>query len=228
MTYLVKICGNMYFEDSMMVAECQPDFMGWIFSPKSPRQVTAEDVVPSIIKIRLKYPEILHAAVFAENSAEEILNIMKTGHFDMMQLVAEGEFPGKMNTIMEESNLYTSEIHDFAGKIRSRRPIFCPALRIREKTQDKDILSTGNFPLYILDSYVAGKPGGTGKSLNTEYIQNITLPYLLAGGLKPENVKSSLLSCSAIGADVSSGIEDSPGRKNREKLETFITTVRSI
>ena len=54
----------------MMVAECRPDFMGWIFSPKSPRQVTVEDVIPSIVKIRQKYPEILHAAVFAENSAE--------------------------------------------------------------------------------------------------------------------------------------------------------------
>ena len=218
----------MYYEDSLMVAKYRPNFMGWIFSPKSPRQITAEDVVPTIDKIRQDYPEILHAAVFAENTTEEIMHIMKSGHFDMIQLVADDEFLIRIHTTMEESNIFTPEIHDFTENIKCRRPIFCPALRIREKIQDKDILSTGSFPLYILDSYVAGKPGGTGKSLDTEYIQNITLPYLLAGGLKPENVKSSLLSCSAIGADVSSGIEDSPGRKNREKLESFINTVRSI
>ena len=53
-------------------------------------------------------------------------------------------------------------------------------------------------------------------------------PYLLAGGLNPENVEKALSLVSCAGLDVSSGVESSPGKKDSIKLKKFIETARNF
>lgn len=216
----------MYREDSLYVAEQGPDFMGWIVSPRSPRKIRLQEITPIIEEIRNLFPAVYHAAVFADNSSDEILDIFSSGIFDLFQIASDPGFFLEVKKQIENRNSYDSWIEK--GPIRGDRPALCPAVRVSSKIENASLLSWGNSPLYILDSYVPGRPGGTGKILETDFVREITLPYLLAGGLKPDNVKDRLESSLAAGADVSSGIEDSPGKKNKEKLKSFIKIVRAL
>ena len=223
--FLVKTCGNLHREESLAVSSFQPDFMGWIFSHKSPRTVQPESAALQIAEIRQKYPDILHCAVFAGNTAEEIMDIlMNFNVFDIFQIAENESFIQKLhNKIIPYESDFSSGF--FAGR---KKPVLCPAVRVSCRITDGDLDAFGPSPLFVLDSYVAGRPGGTGKTLNRDFIRDITRTYLLAGGLNPDNVKDALLSVRAAGADVSSGIEDSPGIKNRKKLKSFIDTVREL
>ena len=84
--------------------------------------------------------------------------------------------------------------------------------------------------MILLDSYTKNDFGGTGKTLDWKYLKEkkFDKPYLLAGGLNPENVEKALSMVSCTGLDVSSGVESSPGKKDSIKLRKFIETARNF
>jgi len=210
----IKICGNLFFENSLMVASFHPDYMGWIFSPFSPRRINPYSAEKTILHIRNTFPSIKHVAVFAGNSVGDIAKIVGKGSFfDCIQIVeGAGFFQDLRRHIGVASGLD-----------------LIPAVRVRKNITDMDLVRFGRVPFFVFDTYVKGQPGGTGKLLNTENIKQITRPYLLAGGLNSENVAGILESFGKklpLGVDVSSGIEDSPGLKNRELVELFIKRVK--
>lgn len=206
----IKICGNRYADQAMLVAAMKPDFMGWIFAPESPRRVSPRTAGRIIERIRRQYPGILHVAVFARNRFEEILPISSAIKADRVQIV--GDLP---------------LLHRFSGAFGDR---LLPAIRV-----EKEKTTVRNAPgaLIIVDSFVPGQSGGTGKRFTPQWIAGLSRPFLLAGGLTAENVQSALREVAAIasglrGVDVSSGIEDRPGYKNRTKLAAFIEQVRAF
>ena len=73
----------------------------------------------------------------------------------------------------------------------------------------------------LLDAFVSGQRGGTGKRINTFLLNKIENPsqIILAGGLSPKNVRQTLKNFQPFGIDVSSGVEKSPGIKDAEKLK---------
>jgi phosphoribosylanthranilate isomerase len=228
----VKICGNLYPEESERVAHYRPDIMGWIFSLLSPRRVTVESSEVQIGIIRERYPSILHAAVFSGNDPSEILSIKNRQIFDIFQVAEPSLFLMELMANFGErgkggvAELFTTRSSIGQG---SSHAWIIPALRVRERLTDGDLLESGPAPFYILDSYVLDRPGGTGRRLDLTLIDGITLPFFLAGGLNHQNVADALIRSGAIGADVSSGIETGvPGRKDEEKLRGFIEAVRSI
>ena len=82
---------------------------------------------------------------------------------------------------------------------------------------------------FLLDSYVAGKPGGTGEKFNWDLAveaKRFGKPIFLAGGLTPENVADAVRQVQPHGVDVSSGVESSPGRKDISKVRGFITAAK--
>ncbi len=81
-----------------------------------------------------------------------------------------------------------------------------------------------------MDSYVKDQEGGTGVSFDWQILArlNIQKPFVLAGGLSPENINNALDIARPYGVDVNSGIELSPGVKNHEELERFIFQVRAF
>ncbi len=213
-SYLVKICGNKFANESLKVASYQPDIMGWIFSPKSPRQIVLKEAEAMIPLIRKNYQNISHAAVFAENTPKEIIDVMRMkGLFDFAQVIENADFIRSL----QNNPIVT-------GKIVA-------SIRVKEAISDHCLDKYGSVPFFVLDAFVENQLGGTGKIVNAKWIKKITKPYLLAGGLNPQNVAQVLSSVHAIGADVSSGLEDGillPGRKNKAKIASFVKTVRKL
>lgn len=221
--YLVKICANRYFRDSLAVAARQPDFMGWIFSPRSPRRIFVDQARPQLRAIRARYPRIRHVAVFADNSLFEIGSVLAAlPEIDLVQLVGDAALTDSYRRL---PGLWT-------GLLRRplRLPALVPALRVGRAMTDQDLLPYGRPDLFLLDSYVRGVPGGTGHRLESDFVRGVRRPFLLAGGLDPENVVAALGATPAIGADVASGLElaGAPGRKDLTKVAAFIDAVRSI
>ena len=90
-------------------------------------------------------------------------------------------------------------------------------------------------PDYILlDAHLAGAKGGTGRQIDWQLLASRlagaggkTPPLILAGGLTPQNVAGAIRLIRPHGVDVSSGVEQSPGRKDPAKVRDFIAAVRS-
>jgi len=75
----------------------------------------------------------------------------------------------------------------------------------------------------------ATRPGGLGMSFDWSLLQNIDpeVPFMLSGGLDPNNVAEALRITQAPGVDVSSGVERAPGEKDPDKIRAFIRTARA-
>ena len=82
---------------------------------------------------------------------------------------------------------------------------------------------------HLLDSYVAGLPGGTGETFAWDLARGRRgdVPLILSGGLDPGNVVDAITAVRPFAVDVASGVESSPGRKDPDKLESFARAVQS-
>ena len=81
----------------------------------------------------------------------------------------------------------------------------------------------------LLDAFVEGTLGGTGKSFDWTLIpHDLPLPVILSGGLNAENVKSAIRQVRPYAVDVSSGVEASKGIKDEAKMAEFISEVNKI
>jgi phosphoribosylanthranilate isomerase len=82
---------------------------------------------------------------------------------------------------------------------------------------------------FLLDSYVPGVAGGTGQTFNWELAvqaKRFGKPIFLAGGLTAQNAAEAVRKVQPFAVDVSSGVEQSPGKKDVKKMRDFIAAVR--
>ena len=77
----------------------------------------------------------------------------------------------------------------------------------------------------LLDSYQPGIPGGTGQAFDWSMIKQINKPIILAGGLTVENVAEAIKQVNPYAVDVSGGVEQSKGIKDKQKVSAFIQEV---
>lgn len=215
MAGIIKICGNRDAASSRMVAEAGPDIMGWIFSPKSKRSISISEARVRISEIRREVPRIEHWAVFAKNTIEEILQVLT-------------EVPGLPAVqVVEDAS--------FCSLLRARLPSgieLIPALRVSDRISDEDLEAFSPVKRFVMDAFVEGQFGGTGRRLDVSLLSGVSKPWLLAGGLSPENVADAILSAADLGSslcgvDVSSGVESGePGVKDQDRVRRFIWEAR--
>lgn len=80
---------------------------------------------------------------------------------------------------------------------------------------------------FLFDSHAAGQAGGSGHAFDwTRIPRDCPRPWLLAGGLHPDNVFDAIRTTACWGVDVSSGIESAPGEKDVAKMRRFVEEVR--
>ncbi|HNV86928.1 MAG TPA: phosphoribosylanthranilate isomerase [Candidatus Omnitrophota bacterium] len=200
----VKICGLTRPEDAVAAAEAGADFLGLVFA-ESPRQINAEtasDLMRAVPRFKN------WVGVFVDEPPENIVNLAARLRFTFAQLHGN-ESPENCRVLtgkgLQVIKAFRIQGGDTFGKI-----------------SDFDV------PYILFDSFSPARPGGTGRHFDWSLLprQEKTGRFFVSGGLD-ENSVSELLSFTApFGVDVSSGVEDSPGIKNKEKITRFIRAVR--
>ena len=194
----IKLCGLTRLSDIEAANELRPDYIGFVFAPKSRRYVTAEKAAE--LKRRLD-PGIKAVGVFVNERPEVIAALLNSGTIDTAQLHGS------------ESEEYIHQLRLLTDKQ------IIKAFRIQTE-QDTLATQASSADLVLLDS-----GAGTGTAFDWNLIQNTQRPYLLAGGLAPDNVISAIQTFHPYGVDVSSGIETN-GLKDNKKMAAFVAAVR--
>lgn len=195
----VKLCGLMSAEDAAAANRCRPDYAGMILSSGFRRSVTAQTAEQ--IRSTL-FPEIPAVGVFVNASVEEIAGFADRG-------------------IIQYVQLHGTEDNSYIRLLRQRCQ--CPVIKAFRITGPEDLheAEQSKADLILLDSGT-----GTGIQLDWHLLTGFQRPYLLAGGLTPENAETAVSMLHPFGVDVSSGIETN-GRKDADKMLRFTDTVRS-
>ncbi|MDB6067285.1 MAG: Phosphoribosylanthranilate isomerase [Pedosphaera sp.] len=203
MSTIVKICGITNPADALAAAEAGADALGLMFYEPSPRNVsiqTAAEIVQSLP------PFVIKVGVFVNAPEEVVLRAIGECGLNILQ------FHG------EESPEYCQLFPVMTVK----------AFRMKDAESLK-ALPDYKTDAWLLDAYVADKPGGTGAKFNWELAveaQKLGRPIFLAGGLTPENVADAVRQVRPYAVDVSSGVEASPGRKDHEKVRAFVRAAK--
>ena len=125
--------------------------------------------------------------------------------------------------------LHGDEGPAFCGEVARRTGCkVIKAARVRSRA-DIQALAPFHTSYHLLDSHVAGTPGGTGETFAWELARahDRRLPLILSGGLNAANVSDAIAAVHPFAVDVASGVEASPGRKDPDKLEAFAAAVAS-
>ena len=194
----IKLCGLTRLEDIQAANRLRPDYVGFVFAPKSRRYVTPTQA--KALKGALD-EGIQAVGVFVDAPLEQVASLLKRGVIDVAQLHGH------------EDDGYIQMLRQQTG-----RPIW-QAFRVAH-VGDLAPAQTSTADCILLDS-----GAGTGKVFDWELLQYINRPYFLAGGLDASNVTDALRQAHPYGVDVSSGIE-SDGRKDEEKMAQFVAAVR--
>lgn len=199
-----KICGITRVEDALVAAEAGADAIGLVFYAKSPRAVSVQQARQIISALP---PFVTTVGLFVNASRCEIGEILDAVPLDALQFHGD-ETPA-----------------DCEGH---RRPWF-KALRVKagEDIAAQAARYTGASAI-LLDSFVAGVPGGTGEVFDWSLIPGeLTKPLILAGGLTAENVQQAITQVRPFAVDISGGVEQSKGIKDAVKVREFVERVRS-
>ena len=204
---IVKYCGITKEEEIQHLQQLPIDYVGFVFYKKSKRYVEKEQA--RRLRAKLK-PSIPSVGVFVEEEIPKILELLQEGIIQGVQLHGE------------EEEAYVLKLKQEMAKL-GIKPFLWQAFILKE---EKDIERANASPadLILLDG---GK--GEGKEAESGLLQKIHRPYILAGGLSPENVVEKIKAFSPYGLDVSSGIEEQGEtgvRKSPEKMDSFIHLVR--
>jgi phosphoribosylanthranilate isomerase len=114
-----------------------------------------------------------------------------------------------------------------SSAVRPDAPVVLRTVRVRGP-HDLRGLETLECTAVHLDAYVEGRLGGTGHLAPWDVIEanRPAVPFVLSGGLRPDNVAEAIARLHPAGVDVSSGVESAPGLKDRAKLRAFVEAAR--
>jgi phosphoribosylanthranilate isomerase len=218
----VKICGNTNLEDAAMAAELGADAVGFVFA-ESPRRVTAAQVAA----ITSHLPQTVErVGVFHSRDEAEIARTVLEAGLTAVQLHGglDEELLGRLAKRFEGRVQIVQTLH---WTIDSAESSAAPLARQIER-----IAGLGTSDRVLIDSKVGTAGGGTGVTYDWSAAREIFasapsgLRLIVAGGLKPDNVAQAIVQLAPWGVDVSSGVEQSPGRKCPEKIRQFIENAR--
>lgn len=202
MDLLVKICGVTTAKDAAMAAELGADAIGVNFWPGSKRYVDPADAAPIVAAI----PKgILKVGVFVNASAEDVgRHIFGLG--------------------LDRAQLHGDEAADDYADVDPLHIV--RAVRVRDAGSFAG--QAGWKPaLWLYDAFVDGFGGGGVPAPWRLIAAHARRPFLLAGGLTPDNVAEALRATHPDGVDVASGVERAPGVKDAAKIAAFIAAARA-
>lgn len=194
-----KICGMTRPEDALLAAKLGVDAIGLIFFTGSKRCVNIEQAQKILAEIP---PFVSIVALFVNPSAAEVQQVLSQLPVHMLQF-------------------HGNESPEFCRQFC--RP-YIKAIRVKTSV---DILSAAELyadaDALLFDAAVTGKYGGTGQTFNWQLLpQQLSMAWILSGGLNPNNLNTAIAGTGAQAVDVSSGVETSTGIKDPEKMANFM------
>ena len=206
----VKICGLTTPEAVAAAAEGGAAYVGFVFFPRSPRNIGIEQARELALEVR---PGIAKVALTVDADDALIDSINSRVPLDMFQLHGH-ETPERLAEIRRLTGLPVMKVIGIA---------------------DADDLAEIDRYSEVADQLLietkppkdASRPGGLGVPFDWRLIANRrwALPWMLAGGLTPENVGEAIALTGARQVDVSSGVESAPGVKDLTKIRAFLSAV---
>lgn len=223
MDMIIKVCGNTNRANAQEVAALGADWLGFIFVPESPRFVTPAQA--RIIAESL--PEnVKTVGVFRNQTASEVDLIMAESGLDLVQLHGQEEpnFKNKLHWPV----IRVVGVDADSGEIHSQW-----SLAELENDCDWLLFDTVKGKNKGIGKGADGKEasvqsGGTGKTFDWTILEelDITKPWLIAGGVGPENARKALHLAGCCGIDINSRVELRPGLKDLTKVQTVIQSIR--
>jgi phosphoribosylanthranilate isomerase len=198
----IKFCGVTRPADAEAAVALGVDAIGLVLAPDSPRFLHLRQA--AIIRRRLP-PFVQAVALFRNASADEVRRALDELQPDLLQF--HGDEGPEHCASFGRPYLRAVPMRDGADLAGWERR-FAGAAAL------------------LLDAHGAGEAGGRGRAFDWRTIR-ASRPYVLAGGLTPENVGAAVRAVRPYAVDVSSGIEQAPGVKDAAKMRRFIEEVRN-
>ncbi len=214
--FRIKVCGVTSADDASMAVEAGADAVGINFFRGSSRYVPPHHAAPIVSALGKKAAAV---AVFVNEFPDEVVRICADLGIGVVQLSG-------------------GETAEDALRIR------LPVIRAVPMGKGTGIEGFLDYPCcsFLLDAAIPGKYGGTGLSLDWEELGRTfggpvvlsgkdgspptSRPWMLAGGLTPENVTEAIVKARPFGVDVASGVESAPGKKDRKKVMDFVENAK--
>ncbi|SMP61663.1 phosphoribosylanthranilate isomerase [Anoxynatronum buryatiense] len=200
----VKICGLMNEKVLPVIREMKPEYAGFVFAPSRRRVsvATARELIAQLPS------ETVPVGVF------------------MNETVAAMDAAGRQAGL-KILQLHGSESAETCARLRREGWLVWKAFPI---TSLDDLKNLHRYEVdgYLVDAAGIGGAGGTGKSFPWQWLVGVPLPkpLILAGGLRPDNVRQALEEVAPTVVDVSSGVEIR-GEKSPRQIGIFIRKVRN-
>ena len=202
----IKICGITNKNDALFAAQLKVWALGFVFAD-SPRRVSKETVRDIVDALPA---DIMTVGVFVNEKRDVIQDIVEECGLTIAQLHGQ------------ESPAFCDTIAEFAKTMK--------AFHIRDTDSLKGI-DRYRVDFYLLDAYSETAAGGTGRTCDWQLARTAKArvsTLVLSGGLNPDNILDAVKAVEPYAVDVSSGVEASPGKKDKALLEKFVLNVRGV
>ncbi len=208
----VKICGLTEPADIPAAILAGASYVGFVFFPKSPRDLNLSNAA----EMARAVPDDITTVALTVDASNEMLDVLtKAVPLDMLQLHGH-ETPARVTEVKQRYGL----------------PVM-KAIGIASETD----LTQIDFYSKVADQLLidakppegADRPGGNAIAFDWRLIANRSwsVPWMLAGGLTPDNVAEAIRLTGASQIDVSSGVERAPGIKDADKMRLLIDNARA-
>ncbi len=201
----IKLCGITSLDDARLAADVGAWAIGLIFWPRSPRRCD---------------PGVAAEIGAALRRRVEVVGVFVNPPLEQLARAAE------------DVQLTTIQLHGDEGPTfcaEAARRTGCKVIKAARVRSGADIQALVPFhtDYHLLDSHVEGRRGGSGETFDWELARahRGSVPVILSGGLRPENVAEAIAAVRPFAVDVASGVEASPGRKDPDKLKAFANAV---
>lgn len=223
----IKICGMTSERDIRILNAFLPEYAGFVFA-ESRRRVTAE---MSRNLSEMLHESIKKVGVFVDMPVWEVGQIVEKAGLDVVQLHGDEnmEYVRSLRKILKPGTEVWKAFRVDAVDTLDEGIISlnCKNVRKHDKSQILSEMKSMSADRYLLDAFVKGTAGGTGKKFDWNLFRTTgdNGNMILAGGLSPSNVKEAISSTRPFAVDVSSGVEID-GYKDARLVMEFINNVR--
>jgi phosphoribosylanthranilate isomerase len=217
MTTQVKICGLTTAETLATALDAGADYVGLVFFPPSPRHIADVALARALADQARGRARIVALSVDADDALIDRISV---------------------DVRPDIHQLHGSETVERTRDIAARTGIdVMKVIKVREAADTAAaqayVAPAGPCPLVLFDAKAppgAILPGGNGLAFDWRLLEGVpeTVPYMLSGGLTPENVTDAIRLTRARAVDVSSGVERVPGEKDPERIRAFIAAAKSL